>query len=37
VEAPGTEGHGRVYVMRELYAVREDRDLYYDTVYVVEW
>jgi len=37
VEAPGTEGQGRVYVMRELYTVREDRDLYYDTVYVVEW
>ena len=34
---PGIEGQGRVYVMRELYVVREDRDLYYSTVYMVEW
>jgi len=27
LEAPGIEGQGRVYAMRGLYAVREDRDI----------
>ena len=36
MRAPGTEEQGRVYVIKELYVVREDRDLYYGTVYMVE-